>query len=288
MRGNPVQRFREIDVDAIEVLLCDADGNLFPSEEPAFDASVEVTNRFLRRYGLPDDLRAEDLLEQTTGKNFRTTAVDLAVAGGVPVEVGLSTGRDGALVATQRQLDAGEALTVSDLEEWVREERAIVTAHLGVTLTPDVDVLEPLRFLSGRYALAAVSSSASARLDACFAATGLDDLMPAPVRFSAEDSLPVPTSKPDPAVYLFAGEALGVRGSQGLAIEDSVPGTTSAVAAGYPTVGNVMFVPQHERARRSLELQEAGASAIITSWAELADYLAGSAPSVSLVEAKSR
>ena len=288
MRANAVQHFREIDVEAIEVLLCDADGNLFPSEEPAFDASVGVTNRFLRRYGLPGDLRAQDLLEQTTGKNFRTTAVDLAVAGGVPVAAELSVGREGALVATQRQLDAGEALTVSDLEEWVREERAIVTAHLGVTLTPNIDVLEPLRFLSGRYQLAAVSSSASARLDACFVATGLDDLMPAPVRFSAEDSLPVPTSKPDPAVYLFAGEALGVRGSQGLVIEDSVPGTTSAVSAGFPTVGNVMFVPEHERARRSVELQEAGASAIITSWAQLADYLTGSAPSVSLVEAKSR
>jgi beta-phosphoglucomutase-like phosphatase (HAD superfamily) len=288
MRGNPVQHFRDIDVDAIEVLLCDADGNLFPSEEPAFDASVGVTNRFLRRYGLPGDLRAEDLLEQTTGKNFRTTAVDLAVAGGVPVEAELAVGREGALVASQSQLDAGAAVTVGDLEEWVREERAIVTAHLGVTLTPDRNVLDPLRFLSKRYSLAAVSSSASARLDACFIATGLDDLMPAPVRFSAEDSLPVPTSKPDPAVYLFAGEVLDVRGPQGLAIEDSVPGTVSAVAAGFPTVGNVMFVPEPARARRCLELQEAGASAIITSWAELADYLSGSAPSVSLVEAKSQ
>lgn len=258
-----MQHFRDIDVDAVQVLLCDADGNLFPSEEPAFDASVGVTNRFLQRYGLPGDLRAEDLLEQTTGKNFRTTAVDLAAAGGVTV-------------------------SSEDLEEWVREERAIVTAHLGVTLTPDADVLEPLRFLSGRYSLAAVSSSASARLDACFAATGLDDLMPAPVRFSAEDSLPVPTSKPDPAVYLFAGQTLGVRGPQGLAIEDSVPGTASAVAAGFPTVGNVMFVPEHERARRSIELRDAGASAIMESWAELAGYLTGSMPSVGLVEAKSR
>lgn len=58
--------------------------------------------------------------------------------------------------------------------------------------------------------------------------------------------------------------------------------------AGFPTVGNVMFVPEHERARRSLELQEAGASAIAESWALLADYLTGSTTSVSLVEAKSQ
>src|SRR5206468_6511581 len=31
------------------ILLCDADGNLFPSEEPAFEASAVVTNRYLER-----------------------------------------------------------------------------------------------------------------------------------------------------------------------------------------------------------------------------------------------
>jgi hypothetical protein len=34
-------------VTGLTALLCDADGNLFPSEEPAFVASAEVTNRFL-------------------------------------------------------------------------------------------------------------------------------------------------------------------------------------------------------------------------------------------------
>ena len=33
-------------------LLCDADGNLFPSEEPAFEASAEVTNAFLASLGI--------------------------------------------------------------------------------------------------------------------------------------------------------------------------------------------------------------------------------------------
>src|SRR3546814_10868453 len=63
------------------------------------------------------------------------------------------------------------------------------------------------------------------RLDACFRATGLSALIPENVRFSAEDSLSVPTSKPDPAVYLFAAEALGIIKKEGLAIEDAVPGS---------------------------------------------------------------
>jgi hypothetical protein len=45
-----------------------------------------------------------------------------------------------------------------------------------------------------------VSSSALARLAGCFTATELDRLIPPARRFSAEDSLPTPTSKPDPAV----------------------------------------------------------------------------------------
>ena len=130
-----------------------------------------------------------------------------------------------------------------------------------------------MRSLAARYALAAVSSSATGRLRACFAATGLDSLISEAVTFSAEDSLPVPTSKPDPAVYLHSGQALGVAPEQGLAIEDSVAGVSSAVAAGYATVGNLMFVLPDERESRRAALIDAGAVAITDSWRALADVL---------------
>jgi hypothetical protein len=45
-------QFGQLDLGSITVLLCDADGNLFPSEEPAFVASAEVTNRFMASLGL--------------------------------------------------------------------------------------------------------------------------------------------------------------------------------------------------------------------------------------------
>ncbi len=83
----------------------------------------------------------------------------------------------------------------------------------------------------------------------------------------------MPTSKPDPAVYLHAGQVLGVEAEQGLAIEDSVAGVTSAVAAGYASVGNVMFVSPDERDCRRAELIDAGAVAITDSWRALADVL---------------
>lgn len=268
---------REFDPAPITTLLLDADDNLFPSESPAFDASADVTSRFLARFGVTAPLSGDELRRKATGKNFRATATDLAATAGVPFEKTLAESRPDARVATPGDLAAGNALTADELEQWVRQEREHVSAHLAVTLKPDPRVLEPLRDLAARFALTAVSSSATPRLGASFAAAGLDPLIPPALRFSAEDSLPVPTSKPDPAVYRHAGQVLDVAAHQGLAVEDSVPGVSSAVAAGYLTVGNVMFVPADEQATRRAQLVEAGAIAITDSWRALADALVLSA-----------
>lgn len=189
------------------------------------------------------------------------------------MEQTLANGHPTAVVASESDVTAGRALCAEELEEWVRREREHVTAHLAATLRPDPQVVGPLQALASRYALAAVSSSASKRLDACFTTTGLDPLIPAALRFSAEDSLPVPTSKPDPAVYVHAGQVMDIKVHHGLAIEDSVPGVKSAVAAGYLTVGNLMFVPADEWSCRSAELVDAGVVAITDSWQTLADSL---------------
>ncbi|OBA64513.1 haloacid dehalogenase [Mycobacterium sp. 1100029.7] len=264
---------RSFDPAPLTTLLCDADDNLFGSERPAFDASTEVTNRFLARFGVTAPLSSEELRKRAVGKNFRTTALDLSVQCEVPLDQTLAQGRPAAVIASETDLANGTALSAQELEKWVGEERERVTAHLARTLTPDPQVLGPLTELAGRYALAAVSSSATKRLRACFTATGLDSLFGEAVTFSAEDSLPVPTSKPDPAVYLHCGQVLGVAPEQGLAIEDSVAGVSSAVAAGYATVGNLMFVSADERDCRREELIDAGAVAITDSWRALADAL---------------
>ncbi len=234
----------------VEVVLCDADGNLFPSEEPAFVASTAVTNRFLAEHGVRRRYAPEELRLAVTGMSYRTVLGALAREHELP------------------QPDAEE------LEGWVRAEREAVTSYLREALHPDPAVLGPLTALAEHHGVAAVSSSADARIAACFEVTGLAGFFPSELRFSAEDSLPVPTSKPDPAVYLHALRALGLRPEQTVAVEDSLPGATSAVAAGIRTVGNLQFVPPAERGERRTQLQTAGVVAVVTSWAEVVDLLA--------------
>lgn len=234
--------------DRVEILLCDADGNLFPSEEPAFEASTQVTNRVLAELGIDLSFTADELRMAAVGKNFRATITDLAAEHGITIDPDV-------------------------LEREVAEEKRAVSAHLGEVLKPDERVLEPLTALASRFRLAAVSSSALTRLDACFRATGLAELFPESERYSAEDSLPAPTSKPDPAIYEMAGARLGVAGEQAVAIEDAVAGVRSAVGAGFPCVGNVLFVPDGERAERVEALRDAGAVAIVSTWWELDELL---------------
>jgi HAD superfamily hydrolase (TIGR01509 family) len=228
----------------VEALLCDADGCLFPSEEPAFAASASVTNRFLAELGSARRFSGEELRLATTGKNFRATATALAA-------------------------EEGMALDPADLERWVAAERLEVTEHLRQVLRPDPRVLEPLGRLAAGHSLAVVSSSASPRIEACLVATDLDALFPQGTRFSAEGSLPAPASKPDPAIYLHALQCLDLEPERALAIEDSVPGAEAAFAAGCRTIGNVMFVAPGERPAREAALERAGTVEVVSSWAEL-------------------
>ncbi len=262
-----------LDPSRVRAVLCDADGNLFPSEEPAFVASTEVTNRFLEQLGVARRYTAEELRLATTGLNFRSTAVTLALAGGAAVDPELVPPGAGDAGAGGLTAPDGRRLTSAELEEWVAEEKQAVIAHLRTVLRPDPGVLGPLTRIAASYDVAAVSSSADARIAACFEVTGLAGFFPAPRRFSAEDSLPRPTSKPDPAIYRHALVELGLDASGAVAVEDSVPGATSAVAAGVPTVGNLQFVPPGERVERRGLLEAAGAVAVVDDWDGVLDLL---------------
>lgn len=238
----------DFDLDSVTTLLVDADGTLFASEEPAFDASVKVANACLSSWGVAKEFSAEELRLRFTGHSFRSTLTALARRYEMPVD---------------------QETFLLELDRWVAEENAVVTRHLAEVLTPDSEVLEPLGRLNQRFRLAVVSSSASSRIDRCLDSVGLSELFGAERRFSAQDSLPVPTSKPDPAVYTYAGAILGVTATEAIAIEDALPGAESAVRAGFCTIGLLTFVSEAERPQRVADLQRLGVSDLASSWSEL-------------------
>ena len=238
-----------IDLPAVTTVLFDVDGNLVHSEPLALEASAPVTNRIAEAMGLVERFTAEDLRHATTGRNFRSLAVEFAEGGG-------------------RWSAPTTTLTPGDLDRWVEEENRVVSAYLGERLRPDPAVTEAVERIAARHAVAAVSSSSIARLQACFAAIGLARYFPVGRCFSAEDSLDPPVSKPDPAVYLEALRQLGLRPEQAVAIEDSTRGAQAAVAAGCPTIGNLTFVEPEDRERHRAALLDVGVVAVADSWAE--------------------
>jgi beta-phosphoglucomutase-like phosphatase (HAD superfamily) len=227
----------------VQVVLCDADGPLFPAAEPALAASVGVANRLLGALGSARRFTADELRPAGAGLDFRATA---------------------------RRLAAQHGVLLLDLERWVEEERTVVTAHLTRALRPDPEVRAALTRLAERYPLAAVSSAAPSRVDGCFTAAGLDDLIGPAVRFCAADRVP--------AVHRHACDRLGIPAGAGLAVEDSPAGVAAAVAAGCPAVGNLAFVPPDQRPERAAALRAAGATAVVPSWSRLADLLLSPAP----------
>lgn len=237
-------------------LLCDADGTLFPSEEPAFAASVQVVNAILRGWGATETYTAEQLRLRANGLSFRRTITALA---------------------EKHQVPTGEEPFLSELERWVGQENALVTDHLAQVLQVEESVRAPLTRLAERFQLALVSSSALSRIGPCLDSSGLAELFGIERRFSAQDSLAVPTSKPDPAIYTFAAANLGVPADQAVAIEDALPGAESAVRAGICTIGMLCFVPAPEVAQRAADLRDIGVSALVGSWSELEQLLAGQA-----------
>lgn len=77
----------------------------------------------------------------------------------------------------------------------------------------------------------------------------------------------VSSAKPDPEAYLLAAERLGIDAAHAVALEDSVPGTTAALAAGAVVyaVPTMVTLPPHPR----MHVSPTGLRT--TTWSELAD-----------------
>ena len=164
----------------------------------------------------------------------------------------------------------GFEMSDDEFNAYVLQEEDEVIATLKAKAQPCVGATEALEKLhnDGQYKLAVVSSSALRRVKASIEKVHQDRFFPPDWIFSAATSLPKPTSKPDPAIYLHACKVLGVEPAQCVAVEDSKSGATSAVRAGIPTLGYVGsygdIVKQGEM--KKVLMEDVGVKVVMDDW----------------------
>lgn len=176
---------------------------------------------------------------------------------------------------TSLQSVHGIEISPEEMESYVTREEDAVIAKLRQSLRPCAGVDEQLEKLaaSGKYKLSVVSSSALRRVKASIEKVGQDKYFQGDVVFSAATSLPKPTSKPDPAIYLHALEKLGKTAAESVAIEDSKSGTLSGTRAGIKVIGYVGPYADDKKQEMEQVLRDAGAVVIMQHWAEFPEML---------------
>lgn len=180
----------------------------------------------------------------------------------------------GMMVALQAKYEF--QIEEEDFEKFVKAEEDQVIATLREKAQPCVNCMPELEKLyeSKKYGLAVVSSSAERRVRASLEKVGQDKFFPQDAIYSAATSLPKPTSKPDPAIYLFACEKLGTKPENCVAVEDSKSGTLSAVRAGIPTIGYVgsYETPEKQEEMRKV-LKDTGAQVVMDDWKQFPEMM---------------
>ncbi|PYH95338.1 HAD superfamily hydrolase [Aspergillus ellipticus CBS 707.79] len=236
----------------ITEIFFDCDNTLVLSEELAFEACADLANEILEEQNIPDRYTGDQLIQDFVGQNFRGMMASL-------------------------QAKYKFELSQEKLEHYVKKEEDKVIAKLEEKAQPCVGVTEELEklFESKKYGLAVVSSSALRRVRASIKKVGQDKYFDPENVFSAATSLPKPTSKPDPAIYLHALEVRNKKPEEVVAVEDSKSGALSAVRAGIPVIAYVGSYPGDEKQLEIAQVLEGlGAKVVMRDWSEFPKCLA--------------
>lgn len=216
------------------------------SEELAFEACAELANEILEKRGIPDRYTGDQLIKDFVGQNFRGMMISL-------------------------QAKYNFEMDKDELEAYVKKEEDKVIAKLEAKAKPCDGATEVLMklFTSKKYGLAVVSSSALRRVQASIKKVGQDQYFDAHKVFSAASSLPKPTSKPDPAIYLHALESVKKTAAETVAIEDSKSGALSAIRAGIAVIAYVgSYNGEEMQTEMGKRLMDLGARVVMKDWSE--------------------
>lgn len=212
----------------------------------AFEACADLANEILEEKNIPIRYTGDQLIKDFVGQNFRGMMVSL-------------------------QAKYKFELDPEEMEKFVTKEEDMVIAKLEAKAKPCVGASEELAkiFAAKKYDFAVVSSSALRRVLASIRKVGQDKYFDEDKVFSAASSLPKPTSKPDPAIYLYALEKVGKTASETVAIEDSKSGALSAIRAGIPVIAYVgSYNGEETQKEMAKTLTELGAKTVMYNWSE--------------------
>lgn len=235
----------------ITTILFDCDNTLVLSEELAFEGCADLINDICKKRSikLEKPFTGNTLIIEFVGQNFR-----------------------GMLKTLQERYKF--EITPEEEEKYVKAEEDIVIAKLKEKAQPCEGVDPILKKLAadGKYKLAVVSSSALRRVKASIEKVDQAKYFGDDV-FSAATSLPKPTSKPDPAIYLHALKTLGVTAEESIAIEDSKSGSLSGSRAGIFVVGYVGPYSDDKKEEMRKVLTDAGCKVVMENWSEFPKLL---------------
>jgi HAD superfamily hydrolase (TIGR01509 family) len=243
-------------------LLFDCDNTLVLSEDLAFEACADLTNTILAKHGISTRYTSDALIEQFIGQKFCGMLVQLIQIHdlNIPTE---------------------------EFDAYIKSEEDVVISKLKAKAKPCVGANEVLEKLhtEKKYGMAVVSSSALRRIQASLDKAGQSEFFPKDAVFSAATSLPKPTPKPDPAVYLFAIEKLGVTAEECIAVEDSRSGAGSACRANIRTIA---YVGSYNGKKKQKEIGDllvrTGCCKIMSNWC--VDVITSSMPLLILVKVR--
>ncbi|KAJ4296904.1 hypothetical protein N0V90_006952 [Kalmusia sp. IMI 367209] len=241
-------------------ILLDCDNTLCKSEALAFQGCAETINLVLEEQGIDKRYTAESLLEDFVGYNFREMLKKL-------------------------QPQWGFTLSPEDVEKYVARELEAVVEKLDKAVVECPGVTTQLEWLKKEgYPMSVVSTSAKPRVIASLKKCnmliqGEKGFFKDEHVYSAATSLPTgPSSKPDPAVYHYACEQLGVKESECITVEDSKSGATAAMRAGIPCIGYVGIYgiedgPEKMEQMAKVLTEQTKCAAIMYDWGDFPDAL---------------
>lgn len=196
-----------------KTILFDCDDTLVNSEIIAMGVAIDIIADEIQKQKPTTEIDRPSFVRYYAGWHFHTMMQDMGNQFGLDLKVTEDLDR----IKTTRTLDALQHVT-----ETVGTGAALQRLHKSGTQ------------------MAVVTSSEFNRVNLCLEQTGLDAFFSADRKFSAHDSLPQPKHKPDPAIYQYALNQLGIENPQDtVAIEDSLSGVKSAVQANIPVIGFV-------------------------------------------------